>query len=444
MRMVSPWRHPDSGIFYFRRVIPADLRPIVGRREVRVSLQTTDPFEARFRFLRASMECEQLIQEARAKRLSGWMPSPDEDNDTDAGKAAGCSLTLTQLHDRWLLERKPADQTAREWRAARRRFLELHGDLPVGAVTRAHAISFRRLLRELPARPPKSIAQLPAPRQAEIAEAQGLPRLSAQTVAKNLNWLKALFGVALEEGLVESSPVRGLSERDPVPAREKRMPYSVDQLNLIYGSGLYSDAPLPSRGRAALKPVGPHCRWLPLLATFTGARLEELAQMRTDDVVIGAQCAFVRFSHFDSDGRPTERRYKSSNAMRMVPLHPTLVEVGFLDFVARRLTSGAVDLFPELEANSKNKRSAAFSKRWGPFTRTIGIRDERLSFHSFRHSFADACDAAGLSETAKRQVMGHSLKGTYGGSLPPVELWSAIRGLAYPGLRLPRSVPDAG
>ena len=69
MRTASPWRHPVSGILYFRRAVPADLRSAVGRREIKISLDTKDPIEARLRFFRASLECEQLFREARLVSL---------------------------------------------------------------------------------------------------------------------------------------------------------------------------------------------------------------------------------------------------------------------------------------------------------------------------------------------------------------------------------------
>jgi hypothetical protein len=41
--------HPDSGIFYLRRVVPEALKPIVGKSMEKVSLGTRAPAEARIR-----------------------------------------------------------------------------------------------------------------------------------------------------------------------------------------------------------------------------------------------------------------------------------------------------------------------------------------------------------------------------------------------------------
>jgi hypothetical protein len=45
--MSRPWKHPDSGFYWFRKRVPDDLRNLVGRREEKFSLGTRDPIEAK-------------------------------------------------------------------------------------------------------------------------------------------------------------------------------------------------------------------------------------------------------------------------------------------------------------------------------------------------------------------------------------------------------------
>ncbi|WP_350151189.1 DUF6538 domain-containing protein [Devosia sp. RR2S18] len=49
--MPSPYRHKDSGIFWLRVRVPADLVQIVGAREEKLSLRTRDPHQARAAFI---------------------------------------------------------------------------------------------------------------------------------------------------------------------------------------------------------------------------------------------------------------------------------------------------------------------------------------------------------------------------------------------------------
>jgi hypothetical protein len=47
--MSRPSKHPKTGIYQLRKVVPEDLRKFVGKREEKVSLQTRDPAEAKVR-----------------------------------------------------------------------------------------------------------------------------------------------------------------------------------------------------------------------------------------------------------------------------------------------------------------------------------------------------------------------------------------------------------
>lgn len=77
--MAQPWQHPDSGIYYYRKAIPADVREAFDGKTVRkVSLRTKDVSEARLRFPRESLRCEEAIAAARAQ-LSGTKQLQDAD-----------------------------------------------------------------------------------------------------------------------------------------------------------------------------------------------------------------------------------------------------------------------------------------------------------------------------------------------------------------------------
>jgi len=49
LSMARPWKHPKTGVYWFRKAVPADLRSIIGKREELRSLRTKDPAEARQR-----------------------------------------------------------------------------------------------------------------------------------------------------------------------------------------------------------------------------------------------------------------------------------------------------------------------------------------------------------------------------------------------------------
>jgi len=66
LRMASPHKHPRTGVYYFRRAVPEDLRPIVGKREELRSLRTKDPAVARQRHADVAVEVERYWQALRS------------------------------------------------------------------------------------------------------------------------------------------------------------------------------------------------------------------------------------------------------------------------------------------------------------------------------------------------------------------------------------------
>src|SRR3954464_5367861 len=56
--MTRPWKQPQSGVYWLRKRVPADLQAVIGRREEKRSLHTKDPAEAKVRHARALAEVE--------------------------------------------------------------------------------------------------------------------------------------------------------------------------------------------------------------------------------------------------------------------------------------------------------------------------------------------------------------------------------------------------
>jgi hypothetical protein len=66
--------------------------------------------------------------------------------------------------------------------------------------------------------------------------------------------------------------------------------------------------------------------WLPLMALFTGARLNELAPLAAADVVTDAATGIVSINIARS---PSQDSWFG----RLVPIHPELTRIGLLRFV---------------------------------------------------------------------------------------------------------------
>jgi len=186
--------------------------------------------------------------------------------------------------------------------------------------------------------------------------------------------------------------------------------------------------------------------WVPLIALFTGARVEEIAQMRVEDVreAAGVFC-------FDINDKE-DKQTKNATSVRLVPVHPVLVEIGLKEYIEKLRKRGASLLFPELavKPGNKIKRYGGPVVRWfTEFRDKVGVggpmNDEGVycedgkeaTFHSFRNTFVTECQRKGLELAMVQQVVGHSKGSTmtdrYTDRYSPGELYEGvIRRVEFP------------
>jgi integrase len=128
-----------------------------------------------------------------------------------------------------------------------------------------------------------------------------------------------------------------------------------------------------------------------MLGAYTGARIEELCQLKVSDVVKedGVDCLYIR------DG-------KTSNAERIVPVHKDLKPL------IKRLTKEADGDFL-LPASGKNKygtRSDSLSKQFGRLKKDLGYGEEHV-FHSLRKSFITLLQNNDVPGLTIASIVGH-------------------------------------
>lgn len=152
----------------------------------------------------------------------------------------------------------------------------------------------------------------------------------------------------------------------------------------------------------------PHFRWLPVLGLLTGMRLSELVFLQPGDFVEfeGQQCIDLR--RFVASGRPL----KTKTSRRVVPVHPVLHEIGFMDWV--REPKGRW-LFPAFHEAADPADAA--QKRMAHWMKGIGIHSRMTAtFHSLRHS-AKAWLRGAVGDRIADLMQGHAMStvgATYG------------------------------
>jgi integrase len=213
-------------------------------------------------------------------------------------------------------------------------------------------------------------------------------------------------------GLVEQNPWQGqgtFGRRTRGAAKSKR-PYGEGELVKL----LRAD-PSEVIGRGYGAAIADLLR----LGLLTGARLNELCELRAEDVRREQRAIRIR------EG-------KTENATRIIPVHDAVWAI-----VARRVQeAGQQELFPELKPGGPDrKRSWYVSKRFTEFRRRVLGEDDSVDFHSLRRTFATYLERAStltpaVNASVIAELMGHAKQtlalNTYSGGLELTHLRVAV------------------
>lgn len=245
-----------------------------------------------------------------------------------AAKQASATPTLSTLAKLYIEEGKRGgtwrQASIEEVERALADLFDLMGDMPADAFDLKQA----RLLKERLARCPQYFALRPEFKNKTLKQVieSGTPykTITAVTVNNRLRKLTAFLNWCRSNGYVADNPLAGLKVMVG-SAKEARL--SFDRHDLIV---LLDHESLLKEARKH-----PWRYWLPLLGRATGARLEELCQLKLDDFIEqqGIQCISI-------DDKREGQQLKNSSSRRVLPLHPALMELGLLEHVQSLRQSG--------------------------------------------------------------------------------------------------------
>jgi len=299
-------------------------------------------------------------------------------------------------------------------------------------------------------------------------------RLQAEIKPWSMNYcslvrrgLGEAFALAKTKGLCSSNPAL---ELDVLPkirmAEEKRRkkprhPYSVVQLNILFRSDWYDPTATNWHGKMKLDLGARY--WVPLLCLFHGLRIREPLQLCVSDIAFGeVPLLKIRADEEgeDRDGGLPAKRVKNDATKRTVPIHPTLVALGFMSFVEHASARGAnAPLFPSSVPEKDSEKpmwGRAYEQRFVPFVRDTLSFGSGYGNHSFRHTLEDCLRdtqmrsgvwPAGLVPFFTGRLLPRSVdrdilppvgsENKYGNGGDPNLMLPWIARLQYPGLRLP-------
>ena len=249
--------------------------------------------------------------------------------------------------------------------------------------------------------------------------------------------LSTFFDVAVARGWALQNPAKGLRKSRRTKSHERRAAFTNGDLHKLFTPELRAEA---VRGF-------PERWWVPCLMLLNGTRTNEVCQLHLRDIVDIGDIACLRILPEDAT-----QSTKTEESDRVVPLHPQLIELGFLDYIADRRAATGNDpnaqVFPNLTFRNrfgyKTKLVNFFAGAKGHLQR-IGIREDmRKTLYSLRHTSITAMERAGVRDLARTQLTGHARQGDQGrlayisdrdaqellGELRKVDWSEALRALA--------------
>lgn len=230
---------------------------------------------------------------------------------------------------------------------------------------------------------------------------------SAKSVSNDIFAVKAIYSWAVANGKCAVNPFAGL-----------RHPRA-----LAKGQGQstkrdFTDEEAVRVLHAARLRVG-YRRWVPWISCFTGARISEICQLEVSDIANINGINYFRMMTDDEDKKKdpdiagdekAKKKFKNEFSKRLIPMHPKLIEEGFLEFVSLCPNK---DIFADATPDRFGNRGGNATKvisRW--VRQKLNITDPNISpSHSFRHRFATLCDNNDVPNPMRDRMLGHgSLK----------------------------------
>ena len=282
--------------------------------------------------------------------------------------------------------------------------IEEWGDIPIGSVTRELSTNFKGNIRKLP----KNRNKNPLYRDKdyhELVKMNVKDKISNTTVNKHLGYCSSFFDWSINHGYSDINPFKGMKLKKEVRTRDERDRFTELELKQIFGKENYIYFTKIEERRYELY-------WTPLIGLFSGLRLGEITSLYLDNIKeISGNHREKRwvFDIVEEPDRP-DKHLKTLSSRRIVPIHNTLLDLGFVEFIEllKKKDPTRERLFQELKISegSYNKNvSTFFNTRYLP---SLGLKTNKKNFHSFRHTVSDHLKQKGIEPHFVNELLGHS------------------------------------
>jgi len=358
------------------------------------------------------------------------------------------SKLIREVVDEFLVLRKGVvgEKLLDEYKVLTNEFIEIIGNIPVSLLSKDSIRKYIKTQIKLPINRRKN----PRYRDLSVDEVMKLKDVKPQSrvnVNKCLTRLTTFMRFGVSQGYIKENYIDGM--KIPIPKteeRKKREPFSPEDLVKILNPQTYLgwtiDFGLKTKSDKpnVVKYQNPFY-WSFLIGIFSGMRTNETSQLRIEDIVKKENVWMISI---DETGG---KRVKTTSSIRKVPVHPTLISLGFIDYVKIIKSKGFDRVFPEL-TKQRDGYSQKISQHYNEkFLPSIGIWEKQVKvLYSTRHTFINRCYNKGVDRDILKSIVGHEPDFTmdvYGGNpFTPKQLYKEISKVSYSKIRWNRLEVD--
>jgi len=284
--------------YYVRLNVPKVLQGIVGKKEFIRSLRTGILSEAVRKARLVGAEFEQWLATGIVPGAGQPTPPAPAVSSFPSQKPAGKSLR--EVMDIFLTDptkNRSVKATSYYLNAVEVAEAVIGTKTPISEISRQSCRDVVELLKTMPSNAKKLFPDLDYKQAAAQGKTGKYRLVGPKTLNDYLTKLSTLMNFAIDEGLTERNPFKGLKVEDEVHPRDKRHPFTNKQLRQMFDAPLYRGCVNDEDGYD--QPGTAHPRrgrfWVPLIALYSGMRLNEICQLDLADVkpIGGVECFVI-------------------------------------------------------------------------------------------------------------------------------------------------------
>ena len=330
----------------------------------------------------------------KGNEQSGNVPVSEQAD--DSGEPVMDLKTLIDEHLKEKEIEKCAEGTLKEYRNSYRLLTAIIGqDTSIRQINHKAMQEFKSGLMNMPKCVFNS-SQYAGKELTEILKVKNTNTISIPTVNLHIVRVQALFEYATIHEYIDRNPAKGLKIKQQQRPQNQRNIFEVDELKTLFSAENF----------LAIRNPKPYQFWVPVLGLYTGCRIEEICQLHLTDI---QQTNGIWYLDINDNG--DDKKLKNTASIRVVPLHPFIVEsLNFPAFVERLRLKQEKRLFPELN-NEKTKYSHYPSRWFSTYKQGLGIDSSKKVFHSFRHTISDNLKQQMVTDSIIDELTGHAIKG---------------------------------